>query len=258
MCNSIKTYCPRCLCANVKKNGLFNKQKTQQYKCKSCSKKFFLTGSSYFISDFKKDLVKDLLLERLSLRGICRVLKVSLTWLLAFLKEIWSDLPDDLNVKLNFVKKMVSGRFYIEMRKCEADELWSFVQNKACVQYIWLVQDRETRQVVAYEIGDRSRSTATKLWDKIPKDLKENALFYTDDWDSYKTVIPEGQHLCSKYKKDTNHIERLNCTIRHRCSRLVRKNLAFSKSLENHHLAIKYFICNYNLWCQKNYEQTAP
>ena len=125
MCNSIKTYCPRCLCANVKKNGLFNKQKTQQYKCKSCSKKFFLTGSSYFISDFKKELLKDLLLERLSLRGICRVLKVSLTWLLGFLKEIWSDLPDDLNVKLNFVKKLVSGRFYIEMRKCEADELWT-------------------------------------------------------------------------------------------------------------------------------------
>ena len=108
-------------------------------------KKLFLASSSYFVSDFKKDLLKDLLLERLSLRGICRVLKVSLTWLLAFLKEIWSDLPDDLNMKFNFVKKLVSGRFYIEMRKCEADELWSFVQNKGCVQYIWLVQGKQGR-----------------------------------------------------------------------------------------------------------------
>ncbi|MBA4853777.1 IS1 family transposase, partial [Emticicia sp. BO119] len=30
-------------------------------------------------------------------------------------------------------------------------------------------------------------------------------------------------------------------------SRLVRKALSFSKSLENHIGAIKYFICNYNL-----------
>ncbi len=104
MCNSIKTYCLGCLGANVKKNGLFNKAKTQQYKCKSCGKKFFVLGSSYFVSNFKKDLLKDLLLERLSLCGICRVLKVSLSWLLAFLKEIWSDLPDDLNVKLKGVK----------------------------------------------------------------------------------------------------------------------------------------------------------
>ena len=124
-----------------------------------------------------------------------------------------------------------------------------FVQNKACVQYIWLVQDRETRQIMAYEIGDRSRATARKLWDKIPKDFKDNGLFYTDGWNRYKTVIPAGQHLSSKQKKDTNHIERFNATIRKRCSRLVRKNLAFSKSVENHHLAIKYW-----LWFKKLFE----
>lgn len=192
------------------------------------------------------------------MRGICRVLEISLTWLLAFLKEIWSELPDDLNVKLNFVKKAFNRHFYISMRKCEADELWSFVQKKANVYYIWLVQDRDTRQIVAYEIGDRSRATAQKLWDKIPETLQKNALFYTDDWDSYKTVIPEGQHLYSKHKKDTNHIERFNNTLRHRCSRLVRQNLAFSKSLENHILAIKYFICHYNLWCQAKYTNIDP
>ncbi len=44
----------------------------------------------------------------------------------------------------------------------------------------------------------------------------------------------------------TNHIERFNLTLRQRVSRLVRKNLAFSKIQENHEGAIKYFICHYN------------
>jgi insertion element IS1 protein InsB len=44
----------------------------------------------------------------------------------------------------------------------------------------------------------------------------------------------------------TNHIERFNCTMRQRVSRLVRDSLAFSKKLTNHIGAIHYFICHYN------------
>jgi insertion element IS1 protein InsB len=47
-----------------------------------------------------KDLIKVLLLERLSLRGICRVTGVSLTWLLDFIAEVYAESPDDLNVKV--------------------------------------------------------------------------------------------------------------------------------------------------------------
>lgn len=80
----------------------------------------------------------------------------------------------------------------------------------------------------------------------------------TADADSYKTVIPPERHLYSKIKKDTNHLERFNNTIRQRCSRFVRNNLAFSKSLENHIGALMYFFCHYNLKCQEKYPQTAP
>ncbi|MCE2983952.1 MAG: IS1 family transposase, partial [Parachlamydia sp.] len=44
----------------------------------------------------------------------------------------------------------------------------------------------------------------------------------------------------------TSYIERFNCTIRQRCSRLVRKTLSFSKKIENHIGLIKMFICDYN------------
>jgi insertion element IS1 protein InsB len=258
MCNTAHTYCPRCLSANIKKNGVFGKHFRQQYKCKSCGKKFSLHSNTYYINAERKTLIGSLLLERISLRGICRAIKVSLTWLMGYLREIWADLPADLCFKITTRRKSLQGHFYVRMEKCEADEVWSFVQNKGNKQYIWFVQHRETRQIIAFEVGDRSRETAQKLWAKIPPNIQENGLFYTDDWDSYKTVIPEAQHLYDKYKKHTNHIERFNNTLRQRCSRLVRENLAFSKSLNNHILAIQFFICHYNLECQKKSWKTAP
>jgi IS1 family transposase len=42
-------------------------------------------------------------------------------------------------------------------------------------------------------------------------------------------------------------IERFNNTLRQRVSRLVRSTLAFSKKVENHIGAIRYFISHYNL-----------
>ncbi|TAF96279.1 MAG: IS1 family transposase, partial [Cytophagia bacterium] len=48
------------------------------------------------------------------------------------------------------------------------------------------------------------------------------------------------------------HIERFNCTLRQRVSRLVRLALSFSKDLDNHIGVIAYFICDYNLQIQKS------
>jgi IS1 family transposase len=48
-------------------------------------------------------------------------------------------------------------------------------------------------------------------------------------------------------KKHTTKIERLNSTLRQRCSRLVRKTLSFSKSWQNHFLAIRFLLVNLNL-----------
>ncbi|TAG17768.1 MAG: IS1 family transposase [Cytophagales bacterium] len=182
MCNSTKIYCPRCLSTKVKKNGLFSKSKYQQFKCKLCSKKFSEHGQSYFVDINKRDLIKSLLLERLSLRGICRVLKISLTWLLGYIKELYNDLPDDLNFRFKWLKKEHNNKFYIKLEPFEGDELWSFVQSKANVKYVWILMHRQSRQIVAYYVGDRTRQSAQKLWDKVPDEIKQNGIFYTDDW----------------------------------------------------------------------------
>jgi insertion element IS1 protein InsB len=85
------------------------------------------------------------------------------------------------------------------------------------------------------------------LWGRIPQGYREDATFYTDDWAAYNGVIPAARHqVCAKATGHTNIIERFNCTLRQRVSRLVREALSFSKKLENHIGAIKYFICHYN------------
>ena len=250
MCTNTER-CPRCLGTNIKKNGYTSSLK-QLNKCKDCKYKFVKGGQEWQVSLPDKSLIKRLLLERISLRGICRVMQISKTWLLHYIKELYAELPDDLNFKWVWKEVKHQGHYYIRMTDNEADELWSFVQNKDNVKYVWLVMHRESRQIICFEVGDRSAKTAQKLWDKIPEFIRKNGFFHTDDWDSYKPVIPAGQHQYCTIKKYTNHMERFNCTLRQRVSRLVRLALSFSKNLDNHIGAIAYFICDYNLQIQKS------
>jgi insertion element IS1 protein InsB len=189
-------------------------------------------------------MIKRLLFERLSLLGICRVMNVSLRWLLNLIAELYDSLPDYLNVQL---PKKLDSRVKLLRLQAEADEIWSFVGRKTNKQWVWIAIDVETEQVIAFYIGDRSRKSARKLWDRIPYLYRQQAHFDTDDWDAYKGVIPASQHrVYAKGSGHTNIIERFNCTLRQRVSRLVRETLSFSKSLRNHIGAIKYFICHYN------------
>jgi insertion element IS1 protein InsB len=86
---------------------------------------------------------------------------------------------------------------------------------------------------------------------EIPDKLKKEGFFYSDDWDAYKGVFPSGRHKSSKIKKDTNHLERLNSTIRQRVFRLVRKTLSFSKKLENQN----YYLINSSMKYESVYFQ---
>jgi insertion element IS1 protein InsB len=108
--------------------------------------------------------------------------------------------------------------------------------------------DATTRQVLAFHVGDRSGQSAKALWEKIPTVYQEHALFYTDHYAAYTGIIPPAQHRAiSKLARKTNHVERFNCTLRQRVSRLARATLSFSKKLANHSGAIRYVICHYNL-----------
>jgi IS1 family transposase len=223
----IRDVCPACGSTRFKKNGHTHNAK-----------------QNHHFSHEQRTLIAHLLRERISLRGICRAVGVSLTWLLHFMVECFAACPDNLYIRPpNRPTDVVLRRL-----EAEADELWSFVQQKANKQWIWIAMDATTRQVIAFRVGDRSRDSAKELWAKIPVVYHEQATFHTDQYEAYTGVIPAERHRAiTKKARKTNHIERFNNTLRQRVSRLVRETLSFSKKLANHIGAIKYFICHYNL-----------
>jgi insertion element IS1 protein InsB len=239
----IRDVCPRCQSSKYKKNGHIHNGK-QNHQCHDCGRQFVQCLEQYLIPDDRRACIERLLMERISLRGICRVMGVGLKWLLGFLVQCFEALPDHLNVQpITCIQDVMIQRLEVE-----ADEMSSFVKKKANKQWIWLAMDAKTRQVLAFHVGDRSRKSAKRLWAQIPLAYRQHATFYTDQYVVYAGVIPAAQHRAiHKLARKTNHIERFNNTLRQRVSRLVRETLSFSKKLANHVGAIKYFICHYNL-----------
>ena len=128
----------------------------------------------------------------------------------------------------------------------ELDELWSFVGSKANARWVWIALCRQTRQVVAYFVGDRSAESARALRERIPPDYRCRAS-RRDCWLAYEEVFPKRTHrLCAKSEGETSHVERWNCTLRQRLGRFVRRTLSFSKCDRMHDLALRLFIHAYN------------
>ena len=239
----VRDTCPTCGANRYKKNG-HTRHGKQNHQCKACGRQFTADPLDRRIASEQRKRIEHLLCDRISLRGICRTMGVSLTWLLHFMVECFTACPDDLHVQLP------AGRTEVLLSRleAEADEMWSFVQKKANKQWIWIAMDATTRQIIAFHVGDRSHESGKALWAHIPLGYRERAMFHTDQYAVYKGVIPaEQHHAITKHARKTNHIERFNNTLRQRVSRLVRETLSFSKQLAHHIGAIKYFICHYNL-----------
>ncbi|MGB0525270.1 MAG: transposase, partial [Flammeovirgaceae bacterium] len=83
--------CPHCHSKFTVRNGKTYYGK-QNYKCKNCSRQF-VERIDDPIQDYKEDLLPLLLLERISLRGITRVLGKSLSWIYKRMKALWERLP---------------------------------------------------------------------------------------------------------------------------------------------------------------------
>ncbi len=131
----------------------------------------------------------------------------------------------------------------------ELDELWSFVGRHDNKQWVWIALCRNTRQIVAYYVGDRSTKSCRQLWEAIPPAYR-GAYCFSDFWAAYRAVIPTEQHTaCGKETGETAHVERWNNTLRQRISRFVRKSLSFSKCEKMHELCLLLFLHRYNHQC---------
>ena len=129
----------------------------------------------------------------------------------------------------------------------EADEMWSFVCQRANKRWLWTVICHRTRQIVAYAIGDRGEKTCRKLWKRIPE-TNRRCHSVSDFWDAYQKVFPEETHQSvGKESGQTNHMQRWYNTLRQSNARFVRKTLSFSKSDPMHEIVTRLFIVRHNL-----------
>jgi insertion element IS1 protein InsB len=147
--------CPGYGSTYFKKNGHIHRGK-QHHQCKACGRQSVASAEGCTIPDEQPTLIEPLLRERISLRGLCRAMGVSLTWLLRFMVERFAACPEHLHVQLPVSPTDV----VIRQLEAEADEMWSFVGKRANKQWIWIAMDARTRQVIAFHVGDHRRESA--------------------------------------------------------------------------------------------------
>ena len=85
------------------------------------------------------------------------MLEVSGRWLQSYVNKKYQDIPQEVNIQSKPILRLT----------LQMDELWSFVDNKANKQWVWLALDIETREIVGCFIGDRSSVSAEKLWQSL-------------------------------------------------------------------------------------------
>ncbi len=161
--------CPACNALTIKKNGHIHNGK-QNHQCLSCGRQFVLNPDKKCIPEEERAKIRQALLERVSLEGICRIFNVSMPWLLKFMDEIIRELPENLNTNI-----IESEEF--EIATFELDEQWSYVGKKKNPQRLWLVFHSPTRQVLAMHVGKRDKESAECLLAKLPEDLKKKPSF---------------------------------------------------------------------------------
>ena len=155
--------CPDCYSHKIKKNGLTHYGK-QNHKCKDCGRQFVL-DNYHTVDAVSREIARRALLERISLRGICRILGESLTWIRQFAAQTWSTAPKDLGVPKKLYKKRPKKS--LQLLGLQLDEAWSFVGRKRNKAWIWVAFDPHHRQVVAFHIGRRGSRDAKLFWKNL-------------------------------------------------------------------------------------------
>lgn len=91
----VRDTCPGCGSTYFKKKGHIHSGK-QNHQCKACGRQCVASAAECIIPDERRTLIGHLLRERISLRGTCRAVGVSLTWLLRFMVVRFAACPEHL------------------------------------------------------------------------------------------------------------------------------------------------------------------
>lgn len=79
---------------------------------------------------------------------------------------------------------------------CEMDEQWGFVGNKSHQHWLWYAFDTQGKSAIAHVFGPRTKQTLKRLLTLLKK--FSIGFITTDNWPSYKDLIPKRKHLVEK------------------------------------------------------------
>jgi len=103
----------------------------------------------------------------------------------------------------------------------------AFSSKKRQKLWVWTAVDRVSGRLLDWELGNRDSKTLSRLLNRLKKyNIK---ICYTDRWESYAELIPA--EMLIQTKRETHHVERMNCRLRHWFGRFKRKSLIVSKSV---------------------------
>ncbi len=186
---TVSVSCPHCKGVKVKKNG---KKRTgkQNFLCHSCKKQF---QSEYFYkgaAPSTKESIKAMTLNGSGIRDIHRVPQLSIVSILFVLR--------------NWFKQIEKPCFMGSYKEVQIDEIWTFVKHrKRGKRWVWYAYDKETKKILAFQIGKRNDKSCKALLKKL--DHLHIEKYCTDEWKSYKKYIPKDKHIIS-YQKEKQHI----------------------------------------------------
>ena len=147
----------------------------------------------------------------MGIRSTARVLKIN---------------PNTVIKRIIEIAKQCKPPIIQQSRVYEVDEMKTFIRKKK--KPIWIVYalDKETKQVVSFNVGRRTKNTVKKVINYL---LVTNAkAIYTDKLNLYNGLINQAIHKTKRF--GTNYIERKNLSLRTHIKRLNRKTICYSKS----------------------------
>lgn len=205
--------CRFCSSNTVIKSGFVRKK--QRYRCNDCGKHFIVGLSSRGVPAQVKIQALLLIKEGLGFRSTARILQVSLTAVLNWLKSNDQTNCGSTN-NPRYQRNRRGGNWWnVALHSKKRRKIW-----------IWFAIARATRRVIAFEIGSRGKKTLKRLLVKLS--IYKIRLFCTDHWKIYRALIPAEKLLQSQ--KETCIVESLNCNVSHYLARFSRRSRCYFKS----------------------------
>ncbi|MBS1509121.1 MAG: IS1 family transposase [Bacteroidetes bacterium] len=200
------------------------KDGTQKYQCKGC-KKYQQKEYQYRACEYSvSQKVASLLVEGVGIRGIARVLGISVTTVIERIKRI----------AMSIRKSCSNGKNGVY----EIDELWTYVGSKRSELWITYSFDRRNKAVIDFTVGARTKENLDTVTKGV---LALNPVkVCTDGLPIYRNLIPKCLHHVGL--PNTRHIERFNLTLRMHLKRLARKTICFSRSKEMLEACLKIYF----------------